>query len=284
MKKIFLAAIFLFIQSLLASDAITLDSIFQNQKGLRSITSLRTLSSDNSYAFDIYPNVSINNEGRFWRDVKILSLQQTFLYDFTQNFDALIAINGSKKRREYFSIPDLYAHDDSTDLDSVWVGGTYAFDTIGLFKPYLTLQVAALKKNRYLGVSKNSSLKSFSAKASFRNFSDPVISSIYFGSTINLDETIGGYKINNGNTFSAGFDFSIILNPKFSLELGFAQIYQTKTKINNKRGSETSMISNVDIGATYSLSTKTSLSVSGSIGGTSKSPDSSLTISLWQKF
>ncbi len=206
------------------------------------------------------------------------------MYDFTENFDAMITATGSIKRREYYDSFSGYGHEDSTDLDSLWVGGTYSFDAIDDFKPYLTLQAAIYQKERYLDSAKNTYANSYSAKLAFRNYSDPVISTLHVGAIYNVAKDIGGYKVNNGNSFSAGLDFSIILSPKIALDIGAEQRYQTETKIDEITYSNAATISTMTIGATYSMSSKNSLAVSSSIGGSSQSPDSILSISLWHKF
>ena len=87
-----------------ASDPITLDSLFKNQEGLRSITTLQSVSSGSSDSFASYPDLVAMNEGRSWQDVKSLSLTQTFLYALTSNFDLLASVTASAKRRESMSM------------------------------------------------------------------------------------------------------------------------------------------------------------------------------------
>lgn len=267
-----------------ASNPVTLDSMFQNQQGLRSVTTFQSLSSGSSNSFRAYPDLMADNEGKYWQDVKVFSLLQTFLYDFTEKFDAMITAEGSIKRREYYDILSLYSHEDSTDFDSLWIGGTYAFDALDDFKPYLTLQASVYQKERYLDTTKNAYGNSYSAKLAFRNYSDPVISTVFIGAIYNGAQDIGGYKIDNGDVISAGLDFSIILSPKVALDLGTEQRYQTETKIDGVAYSNAAIISTLNIGATYSMSAKNSLSVSGTMGGSSKSPDSIFSVSLWHKF
>lgn len=267
-----------------ASDPVTLDSMFKNQQGLRSVTTFQSLSSGSSNSFRTYPDLIAENEGKYWQDVKIFSLQQTFLYDLTENFDAMVTATGSIKRREYYDILSLYSHQNSTDFDSLWVGGTYSFDAIGDFKPYLTVQAAMYQKERYLDSTKNTYGNSYSAKLAFRNYSDPVISTLSIGAIYNGSKEIAGYNVNNGNAFSAGLDFSIILSPKIALDIGTEQRYQTETKIDGVAYSNAAIISTLNVGATYSVNAKNSLAVSSTMGGSSKSPDSILSVSLWHKF
>lgn len=267
-----------------ASDPVTLDSMFKNQQGLRSVTSFDILSSGGSNSFSTYPDLIATNEGKYWQDVKIFSVHQTFLYDITEKFDAMITATGSIKRREYYDILSLYGHEDSTDFDSLWVGGTYSFDAIDDFKPYLTLQASIYQKERFLDSIKNTYANSYSAKLAFRNYSDPVISTLHIGTIYNGAKDIGGYKVDNGNSLSAGLNFSIILSPKIALDIGTEQRYQTETKVNGVASSNAAIISTLNIGATYSMGAKNSLAVSGIMGGSSKSPDSILSVSLWHKF
>jgi len=269
---------------LFASDPITLDSMFKNQQGLRSVTTFDSLSSGSSNSYSTYPNLVANNEGKYWQDVKIFSLHQTFLYDITENFDAMITATGSVKRREYYDILSLYGHENSTDFDSLWAGGTYSFDAIDDFKPYLTLQASLYQKERYLESTKNTYANSYSAKLAFRNYSDPVISTLYVGAMYSGAKDIAGYKVKNGNSLAAGMEFSIILSPKIALDIGAEQRYQTETKIDGVAYSNAITISTMTIGATYSMSSKNSLAISSSMGGSSQSPDSVLSVSLWHKF
>lgn len=269
---------------LFASDPITLDSMFANQQGLRSVTTFQSISSGSANSFTIYPDLIAVDEGKYYQDVKIFSVTQTFLYDFTKNFDILVSLNGSYKRNEFFDTFNGYGHEDSSNFDSLWIGGTYSFDAIDDFKPYLTLQTSIYQKEHYLDSTKNVYGNSYFAKLAFRNYSDPVISNLSIGAIYNGSKNIGGYKVDNGSAFSAGLDFSIILSPKIALDIGTEQRYQTETKINGIAHSNASIISTLNIGATYSINTRNSLAVSGTMGGSSKSPDSIISASLWHKF
>jgi hypothetical protein len=283
MKKVLIGSIFAF-SSLLASDAVTIDSMFKNQKGLRSVTSLQTLSSGSANSYRSYPDLVSVSEGEAWTDVKTISLTQTFFYDFTESFDALISASGSMKRREYLDLTNGAGHSDKTEFDSLWVGGTYSFDTKGAFKPSLTYQTSVYQKDRYLGNTKNSSLSSHSLRLTLMNYSDPVISSLYIGTIINNSKTIAGYKIEDGNSFMFGFDMSVVLSPKISLDFGMEQRYQTESKVDGVADANARAISTLSIGATYSIASDLSISLSGSLGGSSESPDSMMGISVWQKF
>jgi hypothetical protein len=266
-----------------ASDPITLDSLFKNQEGLRSITTLQSISSGSSDSFASYPDLVAVNEGRAWQDVKSLSLTQTFLYGLTPKLDILASVTGSAKRREYVDAGG-YGHSNSNDLDSLWVGGMYSFDSDGAFKPQITAQAALFQKERFLDKTADFSLKSFYIKGALKNYSDPVVSTLYLGSIVNSENKIGEYNVNNGNVYFAGIDMSIILTPNVSLDLGMEQRYQTQSQVNGVQASNSATISTMSMGATYALSAKSSLSVSGSSGGSSRSPDSVFSVSLWQKF
>jgi hypothetical protein len=269
--------------ALFASDPITLDSMFKNQSGLRSITTVQSISSGSSDSFAVYPELVSVNEGRNWQDVKSVALTQTFLYGLTSKLDILASATASAKRREYVDT-NGYGHKNSNDFDSLWLGGAYSFDSIGVFKPQVTAQAALYQKERFLDETTNLSLKSYSLKAAFKNYSDPIVSSLFVGSIVNMKRHIGGHDIDNGNSYFLGFDMSVVLSPKVSLDLSMEQRYQTESKINGVQSSNSATISTMSIGATYALDAKNSLSVAGSSGGSSHSPDSIFSVSLWQKF
>ncbi len=172
-----------------------------------------------------------NSEGSYYSDIKIISLNQTFLYDFTKNFDGILSATTSSKRKEYIDLSSMsFQNKNSNDFDSLWIGGTYSFDTVlGSFKPDLTLQAALMQNESFMGNKANSTLKSYSAKASFKNYSDPVISTLFVGTIINGTKKIGDYNVNNGNSFMAGFDMSVVLSPKISLDIGMEQRYQKES-------------------------------------------------------
>jgi hypothetical protein len=283
LKKTIYLLFLLLSSTLFASDPITIDSMFKNQNGLRSITTFQSISSGGSDSFASYPDLVSVNEGRNWTDVKTLSLTQTFLYGLTPKLDMIASATGSTKRREYVDASG-YGHKNSNDFDSLWLGGAYTFDSIGAFKPQVTAQTALYQKERFLDDTANLTLKSYSLKAAFKNYSDPVVSSLFVGTIINPKRHIGGYDIDNGNSYFLGFDMSVILSPKVSLDLGMEQRYQSESKVNGIISSNSATISTLSIGATYALDAKNSLSVSGSSGGSSRSPDSIFSVSLWQKF
>lgn len=283
MKKHIYLPLFLLSATLFASDPVTIDSLFKSQNGLRSITTLSFVSSGSSNTYAIYPELMTQNEGRIWIDTKSVALNQTFLYGVTKDFDLLVSGSGSSNRREYISFSG-YQHDDVTGFDSLWLGGIYSFDAIGDFKPQLTAQMSAYQKKRYLEETKGVSANSFILKGSLKNYSDPVVSTFSLGTVINAKNTIGGHEIEDGNQIFFGLDLSVILSPKVSLDIGLDQRYQMESKTNGTKVSNSKSIPTMSLGATYVLTPKSSLSISGSAGGSSDAPDSIFSLSLWQKF
>jgi hypothetical protein len=223
------------------------------------------------------------NEGRVWTDTKSVVLNQAFLYGINKNFDFLASGGGSLSRREYVDFSG-YKHDDITGFDSLWLGGIYSFDSIGDFKPQLTAQMSAYQKKRYLEETKNVSAKSFLIKGSLKNYSDPVVSTFSLGTVINAKNTIGGHEVEDGNQIFFGLDLSIILSPKVSLDIGLDQRYQMESKTDGAKTSNSKSIPTMSLGATYVLTPKSSLSISGFAGGSSDAPDSIFSLSFWQKF
>ena len=54
----------------LASDPITIDSLFKRQIGLRSITTFSLLSSGNPNTYTDYTSITIQGEPAVWDDTK----------------------------------------------------------------------------------------------------------------------------------------------------------------------------------------------------------------------
>ena len=77
---------------------------------------------------------------------------------------------------------------------------------------------------------------------------------------------------------------SIILSSKISLDVVLEQRYQSGSKFEGRKTSNSYSIPTFSLGATYSLNSDTAISVSGTAGGSSSAPDSVFTISLWKKF
>ena len=88
----------------------------------------------------------------------------------------------------------------------------------------------------------------------------------------------------DGNQIFFGLDMSIILSPKVSLDIGLDQRYQMEAKTDGAKVSNSKSMPTMALGATYVLTPKASVSISGSAGGSSDAPDSIFSVSLWQKF
>lgn len=284
-KKIFLSLGFLNAVSF-ASDPITMDSLFKKQIGLRSITSVSFLSSGNAYIYNIYPTLVVQPDTKMWTDTKQLSLNQTFIYTLAPKFDLLVSGSGSYKQNEYFSYLGFdYTTEKSFDFDSLWIGGIYTADTIaGMFVPQITLQGGVLQREEHFDETKNFTFQSFSAQLAFKNYSDPVISSLYVGGIYNRERIFNYGNLEYGNSLFFGFDMSVILSPKVSLDAGLEQRFQSSAKFEGRKTSNSYSIPTFSLGITYSLNAETALSVSGNAGGSSSAPDSVFTFSLWKKF
>ncbi len=269
----------------LASDPITIDSLYKQQVGLRSVTNLSLLSSGNPNVYTSTPNLVINGDPVVWDDTKQLTLTQTLMYALTSKLDVLTSFSGSYKRSEYMDYFTLEPKSESkTQFDSVWLGVNYRGDRIGELVPMLTLQTALYQRESALRQSKNFSFKSYSIKGSLKGYSDPVIYSIYTGFGYNADRKFDFAKLNYGNTVFFGGDLSIVLSPKITLDLGIEQRFQTANKINDRKTTNLRSIPTYSVGSTYSFSNDTSISISASMGGSSAAPDSIFGISIWQKF
>lgn len=71
----------------LASDPITIDSVFKKQVGLRSVTTLSFLSSGNPNVYSSYPSLMINGDPMVWDDTKQLTLSQSIMYTLTDKIE-----------------------------------------------------------------------------------------------------------------------------------------------------------------------------------------------------
>lgn len=167
----------------------------------------------------------------------------------------------------------------------MWVGVNYQFDAIfGDFKPAINFQIPVLEKSNYQNENENSSLKTFSTKLSFKNYLDPLISTFYISALKNFEKSVGSKDIKYPDSYAIGFDLSVILNPKASINFNFAQRYQTTLKENGVEVNPSMTLPTLGLGATYSLNETNSLTISSSVGASSNSPDSVVSVSLWHKF
>lgn len=135
----------------LASEPITMDSLFKKQVGLRSITTLSYLSSGNAYIYNMYPTLVAQPDTKNWTDTKRLSINQTFIYSITPKIDLLVSGNGSYKQDEYVSNFGLdYNTDRSFDFDSLFIGGIYTGESIAnIFIPQVTFQSGILQREQH---------------------------------------------------------------------------------------------------------------------------------------
>ncbi len=145
MTKTPILAVTLLSISLFASDPVTIDSLFRNQQGIRSISTISFVSSVNANTYALYPELMTQNDGRVWTDTKSVVLSQTLIYTASKNLDILATGTGSSKRREYIDFSG-YKHSDATDFDSLWLGGIYSLESIGDFKPQLSGQLSATRE------------------------------------------------------------------------------------------------------------------------------------------
>jgi hmcD domain protein len=270
---------------LLASDPVTIDSLFKEQVGLRSITTLSVMSTGNSNSYDLYPNINITGDPVIYNDTKQLSINQTLIYKITPKFDILTSFGAYYARKEFTNVNTYqFDHKDVTDFNSLWLGFIYKGDSIGDVVPQLKFQTALLTRERVINEKKNFYLKSYSFEASLRGYSDPVIWSLYTGFGYNSSRKFNIGKIENGNTFNIGGNMSVVLSPKITLDLGAEQRYQTEQKVRGNKISNVRSIPTYSVGSTYSLSDDMSISFSANLGGSSAAPDSIFSVSLWKKF
>lgn len=160
------------------------------------------LSSGNAYIYNLYPTLVAQPDTKTWTDTKQLSLNQTFIYTLAPKFDLLVSGSGSYKQNEYFSYLGFdYTTERSFDFDSLWVGGIYTADTIAeMFIPQITLQGSVLQREEHFDETKNFTFQSFSAQLAFKNYSDPVISSLYIGGIYNRERTFNYGNLEYGNS------------------------------------------------------------------------------------
>lgn len=284
MRKILVLCVFL--MCAFGSDPISFDSLFKKQIGLRSITSIEYLSSGNADFYNSKPYVSVFNDGRTYLDNKQISLRQTLIYSLTQSFDLLLNAKASYIRSEIEEgfLSTTYSTEQRANFDSIGVGGIFSFGSLGSFIPQISLNLTTFERVRFDGVIKNFYAKNASVQVSFKTYSDPLILSLYAGFGYNANLKFGGNAVNFGNAYYAGFDGSIILSPKVSLDIGFQQSYQEASKYNGRQYAGTYSIPTISLGFSYSFDDDTAISLSGTGTGSNSSPSSIFAISLWKKF
>lgn len=285
LKRFFIILPLLFCIRLFASDAITIDSLFKKQIGLRSITNLSLLSTGNANSYNLYPSISVNGDPTIWNDTKQLSLNQTLVYTVLPKIDLLLSFGGSFARKEFTNFnTNAYSRDYDMSFNSLWLGFIYTGSSFYDFVPQLSLQSSVISREKIIDELKTFYVNSYSLQVSLRGYSDPVVHSLYMGFSYNLDRQFEFMKIRYGNSFYVGGDLSIVLSPKITLDLGAEQRFQSPQKINGAQNSELRSIPTLSLGSTYSINADTAVSVNASFGGSSASPDSIFGLSLWKRF
>ncbi|NDJ27566.1 hypothetical protein DMB95_05555 [Campylobacter sp. MIT 12-8780] len=283
--KRFLLTLFICLNAMLASDELSIDSLFKKQIGLRSITSFSLLSTGNANSYSLYPNITISGDPTIWNDTKQGFLSQTFVYTLHPKFDILVSASASYARHEYTNFfTNEYSSKTRIGFDNLWLGFIYTADSIADLIPQITLQTALVQREKVINNTKNFYLKSQSLQASLRGYSDPVVYSLYAGFGYNAPRFFDIGKVEYGHSIYVGGDLSIILSPKITLDLGAQQRFQTKQKINGYQNSEIRSIPTLNLGSTYSINSDTAVSLNASFGGSSASPDSIFGLSIWKKF
>lgn len=283
MKKKIVLLLFL-TNFIFGSDPITIDSLFKKQLGIRSITTLEYLSSGNADFYRTYPYINAYNNGKNYTDNRQLSFRQLFIYSLNENLD--ITFGG----RFSFVSSDYVANDFSRQTANHWefnslsAGFIYATESFKGFIPQISFDIGALDRMTILNQRKNFYAKSASLQFALKNYSDPLISSFYIGGAYNQDLKFDAGKINFGNAVFAGFNGSIILSPKISLDLSFQQTYQEASTHNGEKYTQNYSIPTMSLGFTYSLDDNTAFSISGTGSGSSSAPSSIFSLSLWKKF
>lgn len=271
-------------QQLTASDAITIDSIFKHNDGLRSMTTLDFITSGSGRKFNSYPTLIGIDDGTILVDSKKVAINQTFLYAVDTKTDLIISANGFFQDLQYAD-SNGFSNNTTTDFDSLWLGISYQLDTVfAEFKPSITFQIPIYEKSFYQNTNSDNSLKAFSTKVALKNYSDPLVSTFYISTTQNFERKIGTKDVKYPNSYSLGVDLSLILNPKASINFNFEQRYQSVLKENKREVNPSTTLPTMGIGATYSINQMNSFTISASVGNSSSSPDSIVSLSLWHKF
>lgn len=284
MKKIIWLSGIVLSQYLMASDAITIDSIFKHNDGLRSMTTMDFITSGSGRKFSTYPTLIGIDDGDVLVDSKKVALNQTFLYALNEKTDLIVSANGSYQDLQYAET-NGFSNKTDTNFDALWVGANYQFDTLfAEFKPSITFQIPLYEKSFYQNAHNDNSLKAFSTRLALKNYSDPLVSTFYLSTTQNFERKIGAKEVEYPDSYSMGADLSLILNPKASINFNFEQRYQSVLKENGREVNPSTTLPTMGIGATYSINQTNSLTISSSVGNSSSSPDSVVSLSLWHKF
>lgn len=272
-----------FFSTLQASNEITIDSLFQKEKGLRSITSVSFLSSGSPRTFNLYPQINSYDDGTIITQTKTLALNQTLLYAYTSKLDFIS--NFSLETQKIDFLEESIKSKSDTEFSNFWIGAKYDFDKkIYDFKQSLTLQIALLENSHYQNHKEKSYLKSFNLRYANTAYLDPVVVTIYLETIQNFKKDIGIHTVEYPNIYTFGIDTNIILNPKISLSLNFQESYQSDMKEDSKKVNPSTILSQIGFGVNYNINSKNALIISTSTGTSSVAPDSRLSFSLWHKF
>ena len=282
-KTVWLAGILLS-QHLIASDAITIDSIFKHNDGLRSMTTLDFVTSGSGRRFSTYPTLIGIDDGSVLVDSKKVALNQTFLYALNEKMDLIVSANGSYQNLQYAN-SNGFSDDTDTNFDALWIGVNYQFDVLfAEFKPSITFQIPLYEKSFYQNSDSGDSLKAFGARFALKNYSDPLVSTFYISTTQNFKRKVGVKDVEYPDSYSLGLDLSLILNPKASINFNFEQRYQSVLKEDASETNPSTTLPTMGLGATYSINQMNSVTIGSSVGNSSNSPDSVVSLSLWHKF
>ncbi len=283
MKRILLV-ISLSYSWLFASELLGIDTLFGQQKGLRSITTIGILNTGNANSYAVLPTLTLRNENENLNDTKQLFAQQNLTYSVSSNIDIFGVIAGSAVREEIIDSNDNFVGKRYYQLDSVWFGASYTMPSIFDFSPQLSIQAALLQKERFENEKKNFVFQSYLANFAVRTYSDPVVYSFYIEAGYNAKRKFNAGTLKYGDILGFGLELSMILSPKISFDVDLQQRYQLQTKANGEQVSGIYAMPSITLGATYSFDANTAVLASNQIGGSSSAPDSIFMISLWKKF
>jgi len=269
---------------LIGSDVITVDSLFKESKGLRSITTFNYVTSGNARKYTTYPDLIGYDDGQLLVDSKRLVLGETLLYELTDNCDLIFNVNASHQILQYNTL-EGFQNETTTDLDSIWIGFDYKFESINQkYKPSIVIEVPLYEHPYYNSESGDNYLRALYVKAQISTFSDPLISSVYISTLQNFEKDVGPYKVKYPSSYAIGYDLSFIVNPDVVLTFSFAQRFQTSVYENGTKINPSTNLPTMGIGATYSIDEENSFSILGTTGNSASAPDSTFSMALWHKF
>ena len=283
LAKFFISSLILLPSLLFSSDEISIDSLFDMQTGTRSITNFTYISSSSSRSYNIYPVLSSYDDGTRVIETKKSLLNQTFVYSYNKNIDILTSFSGEKSKIDY--VTDVLKSKESYTFSNYWLGLKYNFDyKVAELKQSITAQVSLYEKNSYREIDETTNLKSFYLKYNLLAYIDPVAVNLFVTTIQNSTKTIGALKIDYPDLYTIGLDTNIVLNPSISLSLNFEQTFQQSMKENDRKVNPSTTISLLGFGMNYNINPNNALIVTTSVGTSSDSPNSRLSLALWHKF